>query len=244
MNEPWIKMRKKIVNDPRVVVAAIKAGVSENEMLGGLLRLWFMADDHGSFLSAFDADMLDTFVRIKGFTDALPDDWLMLNDAGITLPNYDEHNGTTAKRRASETKRKAGARKTSASSADKMRTRVVKSRVDKSIKDKNKTTLDFTIPDGLKCFKTEIEQWWKYKKEIKKPLKTQMSVTKAYKAMAGYGLDLPAIIDKAISNGHIGLYAMNGKPNKNKPWPVSDEYKDDDPEPWKGTGSRFSEDVK
>ena len=55
--------------------------------------------------------------------------WLAVNKKGIKMPNFDRHNGTSARRRAMETVRKQSARK-----ADKTRTREEKRREEKRIR--------------------------------------------------------------------------------------------------------------
>jgi hypothetical protein len=107
MAEDWIKMRKKLRSDPRVLVAARALKVSPNEVLGALFRLWCMGDDHGGQMSACDADMIDAEVRIDGFCAALPPDWMDLSNGGVVLPDYEVHNGSTAKRRAQDARAKA-----------------------------------------------------------------------------------------------------------------------------------------
>ena len=130
MTDTWIKMRKKLLTDPRVWAVSRKLEISVHAVLGGLFHLWCIADDHGGNLSALDADTLDEMVRIKGLVSALPACWIQVQSTGIVLPEYDEHNGSTGKRRSMETKRRADARNVSALDADKKRTREDKSRED------------------------------------------------------------------------------------------------------------------
>jgi hypothetical protein len=57
--------------------------------------------------------MIDKLVRMDGFADAMEAArWLVVSDDGITFPNYEEHNGPTAKARAVDAKRKGKTRKT------------------------------------------------------------------------------------------------------------------------------------
>jgi hypothetical protein len=54
--------------------------------------------------------------------------WLSIGTESLTLPEFETHNGASAKRRAQDADRKKAVRKTSASDADKMRTREEKRR--------------------------------------------------------------------------------------------------------------------
>lgn len=168
MADAWIKFRKKLCTDGRVIGVAKKCGVSANEVLGGLIRLWSLADDHGGFLSAYDADTLDMLVSIKGFTNALPEDWIVVEKDGLLLPNYEDHNGSTAKRRAKEAARKANARKTSAPVADKKRTRGDKIREedtttlsDKSDNSNSRSEKVHAPPGGVK-YPDDFEAFWSH----------------------------------------------------------------------------------
>ena len=109
----WIKLRKTLITDDiRVQRVARKLGVHRLQVVGMLARLWILADDQfgggdGDGVLRESADEIDEIVECPGFCAALPPDWLVLRADGlIQLPNYLEHNGSTAKRRAVEQRKK------------------------------------------------------------------------------------------------------------------------------------------
>ena len=102
-------MRTNLDTDPRVIQMAERLGVSEFEIVGCLWKVWAWADQHsvdGNGLSVTSVT-LERVTRVTpGFMDALQAvGWLQENDGKITFPRFDEHNGNTAKSRASTQKR-------------------------------------------------------------------------------------------------------------------------------------------
>jgi len=131
----WIKLEKDLLTDPRFVAAAmalearfdlIAANVADDKspfvernvtplpavtlLIGGLARLWFIADTHigQDDVLALNAHQVDKLIGIDGFCEILPDDWLEILDGDrVKLPNYHRHNGTTAKERSNNAERQA-----------------------------------------------------------------------------------------------------------------------------------------
>lgn len=101
-------------------------------MIGYLFDLWSWADDFsetGELFGISEQD-LDDEIGLPGFADALRKvGWLEGRNASLSLPNYAEHNGQSAKRRCQESKRISELRKSNASNAEKcthaMRTKSV-----------------------------------------------------------------------------------------------------------------------
>ena len=134
MAADWIKMRTNLWTDPRVVRIVSALNVDRATAIGALFRLWSLADEHSEtgFLPGYDLKLIDREVGIEGFAAAVRDvGWLRVRAQGIILPNFEEHNGYSAKRRAQDSSRKKGVRKVSASRADKKRTREEKRREEK-----------------------------------------------------------------------------------------------------------------
>lgn len=109
----WIKMRSNIKDDPDVVVMAGALSVDEFSIVGRLHATWAWLDQHSEdgtnvrITSAY----LDRLTACPGFADALRTvGWLDGRDGSLTFPNFDRHNGESAKRRAVETKRKQAQR--------------------------------------------------------------------------------------------------------------------------------------
>lgn len=117
----WIKMRVNLWDDPRVGAMVDATDTCEAAVIGGLYWLWTAADQHSTdgFMPAMTLRQLDRRSGIAGFGQALVDvDWLVVLEDGLQIARFEEHNGASAKRRASESRRKMSAR-----NADKVRTK-------------------------------------------------------------------------------------------------------------------------
>lgn len=116
----WIKMRVNLWDDPRVGALVEATDTCEAAVIGGLYWLWTAADQHSTdgFMPAMTLRQLDRRSGVAGFGQALVDvDWLVVLDDGLQVARFEEHNGASAKRRASESRRKMSAR-----NADRLRT--------------------------------------------------------------------------------------------------------------------------
>lgn len=154
MNEPWIKFRKKLATDPRVLVMARALGVPRTQILGCLCVIWSYADDHADgrgYVRGLLPEDVDAMVELPGFCATLPPEWINIsreNDA-LQFPKYAAHNGSTAKRRALDARRKGVSRRKSVRNgsghvADKKRTRAGtdKTRPEERREDQNLTSAD------------------------------------------------------------------------------------------------------
>jgi hypothetical protein len=141
----WIKMRADLQTHPKVVRIASALNADRLRAVGGLHAVWCLFDAHSidGSLEGYTPDALDGLIGCPGFARAMAAvGWLEVSDGSLALPRFDEHNGKSAKRRATETERKREARKAaddpqdarevSASHADKVRTREEKRREDSS----------------------------------------------------------------------------------------------------------------
>ena len=78
--------------------------------LGAIAKLWIYADSHIADDNRIDAtfDEIDDLVGIPGFAASLPSDWLVkVDDETVELPDFLEHNGTSAKNRSDNARRQA-----------------------------------------------------------------------------------------------------------------------------------------
>jgi hypothetical protein len=117
-------MNHGLLTDPAVFHVRIQCGLPADSVVGKLYALWSWADavTVDGHVPGVNAEAVDEVVGWPGFAEALASvpgsPWLIADETGITLPNFDRHNGRSAKRRAKESVRKASAR-----DADKMRTK-------------------------------------------------------------------------------------------------------------------------
>lgn len=106
-------MRMDLHDDPAVVLISSAVKISEDEAVGKLFRLWCWADRHtkDGRAPAITIPWIDRYVGKRGFADAMVlAGWLVVTPEGITIPNFDRHNGESAKSRANATERKRTSR--------------------------------------------------------------------------------------------------------------------------------------
>lgn len=121
----WIKMRSNLWDDPRVSRLCDLTNQTEATIIGGLYWLWATADQHteNGCMPGLTLRQIDRKTSIADFGKSLCDvGWLADDPQGVVILRFEEHNGTSAKRRCMEAQRKANSRKLSAPDADKMRT--------------------------------------------------------------------------------------------------------------------------
>lgn len=99
----WIKMRTNLADDPAVIGIADALNLDEDTVVGKLHRLWSWADSQSrdGHAASVTKKWVDRYVRADGFADAMISvGWMIVDKSGVTLPNFDRHNGKTAKTRA------------------------------------------------------------------------------------------------------------------------------------------------
>jgi hypothetical protein len=115
----WIKISSNLADKPEVVRMAFLLKIDRDFVAGKLARLWSWADQHsvdGNGITV-TCDFIDELVRKRGFARAMADvGWLTGEDNSLNLPNFDRHNGETAKARAVTNRRVAKHRNQSESS--------------------------------------------------------------------------------------------------------------------------------
>lgn len=105
----WIKMRTALADDPAVICMADRLSLDEFSVVGRLHHLWSWADKQSrdGHASGVTGKWIDRYVQCDGFAQALVSvGWLVLGDDGIEFPNFDRHNGETAKARGLAANRK------------------------------------------------------------------------------------------------------------------------------------------
>lgn len=101
--KPWIKMRTDLWDDPRISALCDALEADEARVIGGLYRLWSIADAHSTDgrLSGMTKPSVDRKCGIPGFAESLESvGWLSADDASVTIPDFTIHNGQSAKSRA------------------------------------------------------------------------------------------------------------------------------------------------
>lgn len=117
----WIKMRSNLWDDPRVTRLCDLTEAGEAQIIGALYWLWATADQHteNGYMPGLTLRQVDRKSGVQGIGAALVAvGWLAEDPDGVTLSNFTEHNGSSAKRRCVEAQRKANVRNVSALDAD------------------------------------------------------------------------------------------------------------------------------
>lgn len=146
----WIKMRGNLWDDPRVSGICDLIDATEASVIGGLYWLWSTADQHteDGILPGLTLRSIDRKTALPGFGSALVDiGWVEASEDGITIVRFDEHNGTSAKRRCMEAQRKANSRKLSASDADTIETQDAETRTSCVAREREREREDISTTD-------------------------------------------------------------------------------------------------
>lgn len=108
----WIKLEATTLDKPEVLRIARILKIDRDAALGKVVRLWSWFDANsvdGVVDGVVDADV-DRMCFCPGFASAcVAVGWLVVDEASerITLPNFERHNGETAKQRALKNRRQA-----------------------------------------------------------------------------------------------------------------------------------------
>ncbi len=111
----WIKMRLDLQTHPKIVRILSATKSDKFRAIGGLHAVWCVFDTHSvdGRLNGYTPDALDHIIGWVGFANAMiAVGWLVVADPEtLVLPEFDEHNGASGKRRAEDAKRKRSGRK-------------------------------------------------------------------------------------------------------------------------------------
>lgn len=106
----WIKVEHVTPDKPEIDEMAEILGVSSVTVLGGLIRVWIWADQQSIDGNAVRVTSVTLSKRsgVEHFAEAMRKvGWLGGSDMSLTFPNFDRHNGESAKKRALTAKRVA-----------------------------------------------------------------------------------------------------------------------------------------
>lgn len=145
----WIKMRVDLQTHPKVVRIMSACKADKYRVIGGLHAVWSVFDAHteAGELDGYSFELMDEIIGWPGFSSAMAAvGWLVVNGETLVSPEFDTHNGKSAKRRCMEAERKRSSRKASADDADKMRTREEKRREEVNLPSANAEGVGSTLP--------------------------------------------------------------------------------------------------
>lgn len=118
----WLKFEVNTPEKPEVLAITIAMGWDDPDLtVGKLLRVWRWFDQHTEEGNAENVTpaLLDRIIGVTGFCQAMANvGWLSIEDDGVRLPNFDRHNGKTAKNRSLTAKRVANHKTNAKSNAE------------------------------------------------------------------------------------------------------------------------------
>jgi hypothetical protein len=108
MASDWIKMRVDLCEQVEVVQMTALLKVDAYAVIGRLHKLWAWVDKNSldGQKMPITFSWIDEYVSCKNFATSLQKSgWLKGKDGAISFPNFDRHNGKTAKERAVSNRR-------------------------------------------------------------------------------------------------------------------------------------------
>lgn len=106
----WIKIEHSLPDKMEVLAIARHTGLSVDEVVGKLVRLWCWEDQHGRecFVKSAKSFDLERLGVTQDFAEAMEKvGWLRVLKTGIRFPDIDRHNSQLAKRKALNAQRQA-----------------------------------------------------------------------------------------------------------------------------------------
>lgn len=111
----WIKMRIELQTHPKTVRIMSATQSDKFRVIGGLHAVWSVFDAHSEDgkLKGYTPDLMDQVIGWTGFARAMEAvGWLVYDGLEtLAMPEFEEHNGKSGKRRAEDQKRKRESRK-------------------------------------------------------------------------------------------------------------------------------------
>jgi hypothetical protein len=218
----WIKMRVDLAADPAVIGISSALDCTEFEVVGMLHHFWAWADaqSRDGHAVGVTKKWIDRYVHRDGFADQLERvGWLDVLNGGIGIPNFDRHNGASAKTRGlaanrQQNKRGKTSRETSRSERDESVTREEKRREEK-IEDQKQGTQD--KPDRVKTINAKqlvamgvpeqiAKDWLAIRKTKRAPL-TTTALEAVQREASIAGLSLADAVRVSAERGWQGFKA-------------------------------------
>lgn len=226
----WIKFDSATPDKPEVWQIASELGIDSDAVVGKLMRVWIWFDSHtenGNAPSVTKA-LLDRLVGVTGFCAAMKSaGWLDDDGDNIALPNFEAHNGETAKKRAltarrvAKHKEKGNAQGNAASVTTSGKPALPREEKEKN-KDQEQDSLrsssardkrtpdDIAVPDWVPA--VSWKAFVQHRKDIRKPLTAnaaELAIAELEKLKA-QGHEPAAVINQSIVSRWAGLFPLKG----------------------------------
>lgn len=212
----WIKIQKDTPDKPEVLAIATRLNLDSDAVVGKMVRIWSWFDTHtvDGNASSVTFSFVDRLTGVTGFAEQLAlVGWLEQNGHDLTLPNFDYHNGKTAKTRALG-KNRIEKHRSNVESNDASVTKALpeKRREEKKRDKEYKATDVALLPDWI-----PLETWAAFlemRKKIKKPPTAhaiELLIAKLDRFRKS-GQDVQAVLEKSITSSWQDVFEI--KDNK------------------------------
>lgn len=203
MGTAWIKIEHTTPDKPEIISMAADLGIDQDAVCGKCIRLWIWADQNvieGEPLPVNDS-FIDRLVHHPGFSAALRKVcWLLDRSGRLVIPNFERHNGHSAKNRALSQVRVKRFR-----NAESVTSSYSISPSESPPKEGIPEVFQGTVLDCAE-FARAWADWCQHRREIRKPMKPT-TVAKQARDLLAMGLRRAvAAIDFSISQGYTGIF--------------------------------------
>jgi hypothetical protein len=207
----WIKLETTTPDKPEVHTMASALGIEPEHVLGCLCRIWIWADQQsldGNALSVTET-LLDRVTRVPGFAVAMREcGWLTGKDGSISLPNFDHHNGKTAKSRALTARRAVTHRSRLSNDAG------VTNALPREEKRRSKPLTPFLLPEWV-----PQNAWIAFEEmrlKNRKPMtdRARELVVKELENLKAKGNEPSAVLEQSVRNGWQDVFPLRNPPAK------------------------------
>jgi hypothetical protein len=226
MSGGWIKVERATPDKPETLRIARELCIDRDAVFGKLMLLWMWFDANsvdGHVDGAVDADV-DALVRHQGFATVLRTvKWLRDTPRGVGLcmPNFDRHNGESAKKRALSNRRQTKWR--NASVDGDVDGSALQPRLPEKIREEKKNNKEKTSAVALPAWVPEDawNAWLEVRPKVKAP-NTRRALNLALRdlqKLRDEGNDPRAVLEAAVVKGWRGLFPV-AKPKAKEEWHV------------------------
>jgi len=245
----WIKVQTCTPDKPEVHMIAEKLGIDPDAVTGKLIRIWCWADQQtiDGNATSVTKTLLDRVACVTGFTQSLIDvGWLKESDGGFRFPNFDRHNGNSAKTRGLSAKRTEKHRKsTPECNALTVTQALPEERREEKINNIEGRAPEYRIPTSLDdtICRAAAERWFDYldSKELqaKSPRGNEIQLASWWHEMAKLGRDnFLAAVTQSIAAGRWNVELkdnQNGRARKkeSQDWVLAVKVAKAHPSDWK-----------
>ena len=208
----WIKLQKDTPDKPEVLAIASRMNLDPDAVVGKLVRIWSWFDTHtvdGNAMSV-TYSLLDRLAGVTGFAEQMTFvGWLNQDGHVLSLPNFEYHNGETAKKRALGKNRQDKYRNNEESDAKSDAPSVTKTSLEKRREEKNintkkeKATVVACPPDVSE----QVWNDWLQLRKTKKASVTETVIRGARSEASKIGWTLEQFFVEWCTRGSQGLKA-------------------------------------